>query len=501
MGSPLLQFQNISKHFPGVKALDRVNLDLEAGEVHALLGENGAGKSTLIKILSGAYTKDEGKIIVSGREVELAGPRDALSLGISVIYQELNLVPYLTVAENVCLGREPLRGKGGFLNQRAMAETARAALTFMDVDIDPQAVVADLSIAQRQMVEIAKAVSREARILVMDEPTSSLTESETAKLFRVISTLKQRGVGIIYISHRMEEIFAIADRVTVLRDGQYVGTKRISEVTREELVTMMVARKLSEYYAREQVEASDVVLEVKNLSAGRLLRDISLSVRRGEVVGLAGLVGSGRTELARCIFGVDRIDQGQLLIDGEPVRISSPQEAIRLGIALVPEDRKKSGLVLKMAVRENLSLPLMSSGKRENPLVAWGQWLRRGSELGLVSDFIKQLNIKTPSDAQNVGKLSGGNQQKVVLAKWLAINPKLLILDEPTRGIDVGAKAEIYALINECTKRGMGILMISSELPEVLGMSDRILVMGGGRIRGELSRKDATQERIMQLAI
>lgn len=496
-----MQLRDISKQFPGVRALNRVSLDLEAGEVHALLGENGAGKSTLIKILSGAYAKDEGKVIISGQEVEISGPKDALNLGISVIYQELNLVPYLTVAENISLGREPLRGRGGLLNGKAMVGTARAALEFIDADINPQAVVANLSIAQRQMVEIAKAVSREARVLVMDEPTSSLTEGETAKLFRVIATLKKRGVGIIYISHRMDEIFAIADRVTVLRDGENVGTRQISEVTRDELVAMMVARKLSDYYAREHVEASNVILEIRHLNAGKLLRDISLTVRRGEVVGVAGLVGSGRTELARCIFGIDRYDSGEIIIEGRPVRVSSPQEAIRLGIALVPEDRKKSGLVLKMAVRENLSMPAMNSSRRSDPLLAWGQFIRRRAEMGLVADFIRQLDIKTPSDTQNIGKLSGGNQQKVVLAKWLAISPKLLILDEPTRGIDVGAKAEVYSLINECTKRGMGILMISSELPEILGMSDRILVMGGGRIRGELAGKEASQEKIMGLAI
>lgn len=477
-------------------------MELKAGDVHALIGENGAGKSTLIKILSGAYIKDSGEIFIDGKKVEIEGPQHALQLGISVIYQELNLVPYLTVAENICLGTEPLRNKLGFIDRTEMLKRAKAPLEFIGVDIDPRALVADLSIAQRQMVEIAKAISHDCSILVMDEPTSSLTESETVKLFRVIETLRNRGVGIIYISHRLEEIFSMADRVTVLRDGELVGTLPISAVDKDKLVTMMVARKLSDYYTRDQVEASEAVLRIENLSDGKRLHGISLTVRRGEVVGLAGLVGSGRTELARCIFGIDAFVEGEVMVSGKPVRIGSPQEAITLGIGYVPEDRKKSGLILKMAVRENLSMARLNTRNGQTAeLLSLGSFIRKRAEEALVEKYIEQLSIKTPSHRQNVAKLSGGNQQKIVLAKWLAIEPKILILDEPTRGIDVGAKAEIYALINECTKRGMGILMISSELPEILGMSDRVLVMSGGRIRGELAREEANQEKIMQLAI
>ena len=499
---PLLRMEGISKHFPGVQALQAVSLEVYPGECLGLVGENGAGKSTLMKVLSGVYAPDEGQLLFDGQPVALHTPRQAQDLGIAIIYQEFNLCPNLTVAENIFVGREP--NSGGFVRWEEMERRTRGLLNQLGVGLRRDAVVRDLSVAQQQMVEIAKALSLNARLVIMDEPTSALTDTEVAALLDIIRGLKERGLGVIFITHRLEEVFAICDRITVLRDGQNVGELAIADATPERIVHMMVGRNLSDLFQKEAPAfdpAASPVLEVRGLSrtgtvrdpAAIVLEDVNLSVRAGEIVGLAGLVGSGRTELVRAIFGADPFDRGQVLIDGEPVAISSPRDAIHHGIGLVPEDRKAQALVLQLAVRENVSLAGLRS------LARYG-FIRLRAERRRVREFFEALRIRTPSLAQKVVNLSGGNQQKVVIAKWLSLRPKVLIMDEPTRGIDVGAKAEVHHLMSQLAHRGVAILMISSELPEILGMSDRILVMRQGRIAGELSRVDATQERIMALA-
>jgi ABC-type sugar transport system ATPase subunit len=485
-----------------VVALQDVSLEVFPGECLALVGENGAGKSTLMKILSGVYAPDEGEIALNGQPVALQSPRQAQDLGISIIYQEFNLMPNLTVAENVFVGREP--NAGGFVRVAEMERRAQALLDQLGVRLRPDAVVRDLSVAEQQMVEIAKALSSDARIVIMDEPTSALTDTEVAALVEIVGGLTARGLGVIFISHRLEEVFAMCDRVTVLRDGQNAGDVATSEASPAGIVRMMVGRNLSDLFQKDGADAPEVapyVLEVRGLArAGSrydasaiVLRDVSFGVRAGEIVGLAGLVGSGRTEVVRAVFGADPFDAGEVLIDGQPARIRSPRDAIRRGLGLVPEDRKAQGLVLGLAVRENISLASLAQFVRAG-------FVRLGEEKRRAGEFVGALRIRTPGLEQKVVNLSGGNQQKVVIAKWLALRPKMLIVDEPTRGIDIGAKAEVHHLLNDLAKQGVAILMISSELPEILGMSDRVLVMRQGRIAGELSRAEATQEGIMALA-
>ena len=494
MTVPVLEARNISKRFPGVVALERVSLSVFPGEVLAVVGENGAGKSTLMKILSGALQPDEGEILLDGQVVRFTDPRHALARGIGIIYQELSVIDALSVGENVFLGRLPERpGLRGSVDWPRLWRDAARVLERVGVPIDPQRQVRELSVAQKQLVEIARALSQDVRVLILDEPTSSLSLQETERLFEILRGLRAQGVAIIYISHRLEEILTLADRVTVLRDGRVVGTLPIGEATREGLIRMMVGRDLSAYYRTVRSSPGAVRLEVRGLCRTGTLQDVNLTVRAGEIVGLAGLVGAGRTEFARCLFGVDPIDTGEIRVDGQVVTIRNPRDAVRHGIVLVPEDRKLQGLVLILSVRENITLPVLER------LARLGFPSRRAEEL-VTQSFVERLRIRTPSLEQRVMNLSGGNQQKVVLARALATNPKVLILDEPTRGIDVGAKAEVRALIAELAEAGMGILLISSELPEVLTMSHRILVMSGGRIVAEFSREEATEERVLAAA-
>jgi ribose transport system ATP-binding protein len=484
--------RGIRKGFPGVVALDGVDLEVRAGEVHVLLGENGAGKSTLMKILSGAQARDAGEIRLDGELVEIAGPRDAHRRGIRIIYQELNLVPHLSVAENIALGREP--GRLGFIDRRAQDREARERLERLGVVIDPRTPVQELGVARQQMVEVAKALEGEPRLIIMDEPTSALTSSEIAELFATIERLTARGVAVVYISHRMEEVTRIGHRVTVLRDGRYVATRRIGEVTVPELVKLMAGRELGDHFPRRRTAAGEEILRAEGVSRAGVLSDVSFSLRRGEIVGVAGLMGAGRTELARILAGADRPDGGRVFVRGRAVSLHGPKDAIRHGLALLPEDRKTQGLVLKLPVRANVALPN----------------LHRFARLGVVDERAESelaqrqtddLRIRTTGIAQLVGQLSGGNQQKVVLGKWLAADVDVLLMDEPTRGIDVAAKVEIYELMNRLTAEGKAILMISSELPEVLGMSDRILVLCRGRLVAALDAQGATQEQVLAAAL
>ena len=491
--STALQMKGIIKTYPGVRALDDVDFEVAKGEVHALVGENGAGKSTLMKILAGAQPMDSGEIIIDGKPVHITTPQKAMELGVGIIYQEFNLVPYLNAAENIFLGREPKAKVPGFVNFSAMYAEAQQVIDQLGVKLNVRTPVNRLSVAQQQMVEIAKATSRNSTIIAMDEPSSTLTEHELESLFELIRSLKEKGVSIIYISHRLEEIFQIADRVTVLRDGHLVGMKPVSETDRDDIIHMMVGRELKEKIPKEAAEHGAPALTVKGLTRNGVLEDINFTVRQGEVLGIAGLVGAGRTELARAIFGADPIDAGEIWLNGSKVNIRSPRDAIRMGIGLVTEDRKELGLILGMVVRENISMANLDA------LTKLG-FVNRREEKKVAVKYIEDLLIKTPSCEQEVQNLSGGNQQKVVLAKWLFTQSKVLIFDEPTRGIDVGAKTEIYNLMNRLAANGAAIIMISSELLEVLGMSDRILVMHEGRITGEVSREDATQEKIMHLA-
>lgn len=485
--------RGISKAFPGVQALSDVSFTLNAGEIHALVGENGAGKSTLMKVLTGGLRKDAGAILLRGRPVEITSPRGAIDQGIAIIHQELTLIPYLTVAQNIYLGREPRGPAPGAVNWGALNRQASQLLARLGLDFRPTMLVSDLSIAQRQMVEIAKALSLNASIIAMDEPTSALSEREVEALFAFIRQLRSQGVGLIYISHRMAEIFALAERVTVMRDGRCVGTAPTSALTEARIINMMVGRTLGELYPKTAAPQPEVVLAVQGLRRGKELQDISFVLHRGEVLGLAGLVGAGRTFVARALFGADPVEAGKIWLAGQPVRIGSPRQAIRLGIGFVPEDREAQGLFLGMAVRHNISVTILSALSRLGVV----DNRRRDA---LAKRYVDELGVRTPSIAQRVRNLSGGNQQKVVIARWLILNPKVLLLDEPTRGIDVGAKAEIYALISALAAQGMGILMISSELPEVLGISDRILVMREGKLMAEFSRAEATQDAVMTAA-
>jgi rhamnose transport system ATP-binding protein len=473
----------IEKSFPGVRALSGVSFDVQAGEVHALLGENGAGKSTLIKIVSGVFKPDEGAIRVDGRELQLDSPDDARRAGIATIYQELLLFPELSVAENVFMGHAPRAG-GGRLDWGAMRARTEELLASLDIhDLAPNRIVGTLSVGNRQRIEILRALSQDTRLLIMDEPTAALTEYDVTRLFDIVRKLKSRGVGIIYISHRMDEIFALADRVTVLRDGAQVGSRRVAETSSAELV------QIESLFPKIAAKIGAPVLEVRDLVRRPMTKSVNLTVHAGEIVGLAGLVGSGRSELAQTIFGVTPAESGQILLAGEPVQIRSPGAARAFGIAYVPEDRGTQGLVRPMNVRENFSLASLAKVSR-------GGFIDRAAETRLAEDGVARFNVKASSLDQIVGRLSGGNQQKIVLGKWLANQPKLLILDEPTRGIDVGAKAEIHRLMSELAGAGLAILMISSELPEVLGMSDRVLVMREGRLVAEFLRADAAPEAV-----
>lgn len=490
---PLLEMRGISKRYPGVVALDSVHLEILPGEVHALVGENGAGKSTLMKILAGAETRDAGAVLLDGRPTHVHRPQDAMALGINIIYQEFNLVPHLSAAENIYLGREPAARIPGFIDFKKLYGDAQSIMNSLGVEVDVRTEVSRLSVAQQQMVEIAKATSRNSRVIAMDEPSATLTEHELQNLFELIRELKSRGVGVIYISHRLEEIFEICDRVTVLRDGHYIGTLVTAETGRDEIIRMMVGRELKESIPKRPVAPGEPILEVIGLTRRGIFEAISFTVRRGEIVGIGGLVGAGRTEVARAIFGADPIDAGEIRILGKTVRPRSPREAIGLGIGLVPEDRKSLGLILSMVVRENTTLANLD-------LLTILGFVNRKQEKEVAERYVRDLRVRTPTIEQEVKNLSGGNQQKVVLAKWLFTNSQVLIFDEPTRGIDVGAKIEIYELMNDLAARGAGMVMISSELPELLGMSDRILVMHEGRIAGELAREEATQEKVMHLA-
>jgi ribose transport system ATP-binding protein len=485
--------RHIGKQYPGVKALDDVSLTVGVGEVHALLGENGAGKSTLMKILAGAQPRDTGDILLNGKPVTIDSPQSAMELGISIIYQEFNLVPYLTVGENIFLGREPRAAIPGFVDFREMYRRSQEIIDRLGVRIDARATVEHLSIAQQQMVEIARATSRQSRIIVMDEPSATLTDHELKALFELIRQLKSEGVSVVYISHRLEEVFEVCDRATIMRDGHHVATRDVADLTRDEIIRLMVGRELKDAIPKVAATPGASALKVTNLRRNGVLHDVSFEVRAGEVLGFAGLVGAGRTETARAIFGADPIDGGTIEVFGKPVQIHSPQDAIRNGIGLVTEDRKQQGLVLGMTVRENTTLAHLDA------LASLG-FIRRRQENEVAEKYRSDLAIKTPTIEQEARNLSGGNQQKVVLAKWLFTGSKILIFDEPTRGIDVGAKSEIYKLMNQLAAEGVAIIMISSELPEVLGMSDRILVMHEGKIAGELSRAEATQEKIMHLA-
>ena len=488
---PLLEIRGMTKAFPGVQALSGVDLDVRAGEVHAVVGENGAGKSTLMKIVAGVYRPDSGTIRLAGQPMLNDSPRQALERGISMIHQELNLAPNLSVAENVFLGRAPTRA--GLVDWRRLYADADALAARLGIDLDVRARVEDLSVARQQMVEIAKSLSLDARVIIMDEPTSALTERETEALFGIIARLKTQGVAVVYISHRLDEIFRVADRVTILRDGRLVGSLSVGQATQAQLIGMMVGRELTTLFPKEPVEIGEPVLEVRHVQRAGELEDISFILHRSEILGLAGLVGAGRTELVRVLFGADQLDSGQILIEGQPVRIRGPRDAIRLGIGFVTEDRKLQGLVLGMSVRENETLASLAQVTRLG-------FLDLGRERSLASELTDQLGVRTPSLEQEVNNLSGGNQQKVVIAKWVATHPRILILDEPTRGIDVGAKAEVHALMTRLARDGVSILMISSELPEILGMSDRILVMRQGRLTGEFTRAQATQEAILACA-
>ncbi len=501
--------ENVTKSFPGVQALDKVNLHVHGGEILGLIGQNGAGKSTLMKILSGVYPIDQGTISLEGKPVQIHNPHHAQELGISIIYQELNLMPNLSVMENVFIGRQP--GPPVFFSRRATEVATQKILDRLQVNLRPNAVVRSLSVAEQQMVEIAKAISRDVKVIIMDEPTSSLSETEVKTLYGIMRDLKAQGMGVIFISHRLEEVLEICDRVTVLRDGRHVGDIDIRQpngapvatpVTKSDLIRLMVGRSLETYFHAGKADGADVahdtVLEVRNIYRrgneldpnAEVLKDVSLALRRGEILGIAGLVGAGRTELVRTIFGADPRVSGEVLVEGKPAQIRSPQDAIALGIGLLPEDRKGQGLILPQTVRTNMTLATLRALSRFG-------FVRGGDERAAVNNYIRRFSIRTPSQEQMVVNLSGGNQQKVVLSKWLMMQPRIMIMDEPTRGIDVGAKSEIFDLMHQLAQSGISILLISSEFPELLAMCDRIVCMTEGRVTGELSRDEASLEALM----
>lgn len=495
MSEILIQMEGITKEFPGVLALNNCRFELLHGEVHALMGENGAGKSTMMKILTGVYQKDEGTIRYKGQPVELTNPKAAQDAGISMIHQELNLAPDLTVAQNIFIGREPRRKLRLFLDEHALNRQVKELFDRMGLDMDPSIKVSELTVAKQQMVEIAKALSYNADVLVMDEPTAALSEIEIEDLFRIICQLRASGVGIVYISHRMDEIKQITDRITVMRDGQYIDTVSTDEVTTQDIISKMVGRQIYETSKPERSAGErETVLEVKGLNQGRILKDINFTLKKGEILGIAGLVGAGRTELARAIFGADRIQSGEIHVHGRKVTIKGPHDAVRQGIGYLSEDRKRFGCVVDLDVKSNVAIASYGSFLRP------GGWMNTARIREQAEEIVSRLKVKTPHVDQEVKFLSGGNQQKVVIGKWLTRDCDILIFDEPTRGIDVGAKSEIYRLLNDLTAQGKSIIMISSELPEILRMSHRVLVMCEGRITGELDQTEATQESIMHLA-
>ena len=488
----LLDMKQIIKSFNGVEVLHGIDFSLRAGTVHALMGENGAGKSTLMKVLAGVHKCDDGEIWLKGKKTEIQSPRHAQELGIAMIHQELSPVPEMTVADNIFLGREPR--KGVFVDYKKMYADTEKLLGEMKVRVSPRAKIGRLKVADQQLIEISKAISLNADIIVMDEPTSAITDQEVEILFKTIADLKKKGTGIIYISHKMDEIFRIADDITVLRDGTYVNSWEAKDIDNNTLIKNMVGRELNEIFPKIKVPAKNVVMEVKHFTIENQFEDISFQVREGEILGIAGLIGAGRTELMNAIFGLEKPDSGEVYFEGKKVEIRRPSDAIRRGIAYVTEDRKNEGLVLEMGVGQNITIASMKT-------LSSGIFIKRQEEKKTIDDQIRALRIKVHSPRQLVGKLSGGNQQKVVLAKWMMKNPKLLILDEPTRGIDIGAKSEIYKLMGEFVEKGNSIIMISSEMPEAMGMSDRILVLSNGRLSGELSREEFVQEDIMKMAV
>lgn len=495
MGDVLVLMEGIDKHFPGVHALVQCRFELRAGEVHALVGENGAGKSTLMKVLAGVYPKDAGRILVKGQEVDIRSPRMAQQLGISMIHQELNLMNHLTVAQNIFIGREPRVGLNFVLDDKALNQQAWQLLEELHLNLDPHTKVGGLTVAKQQMVEIAKALSLNSQVLIMDEPTAALTDTEIDDLFNIIRHLREQGVGIVHISHRLEELKQISDRITVMRDGHFVDTVGTPDATLDQIISMMVGRVI--YEAAPEIPdnpSQEVVLEVRNLNRGRTIKDVSFTLKRGEILGFSGLVGAGRTEVARTIFGADRLHSGDIYIKGQKVHIANPSDAVKHGIAYLSEDRKRYGLTLGMSVEANIVLAAF-----RKYLGALG-WVKFGQTRQAAQQYVDKLSIKTPGLQRKAKNLSGGNQQKVVIGKWLDADTDILIFDEPTRGIDVGAKSEIYKLLNDLARQGKAIIMISSELPEILRMSHRIIVMCEGRITGELTSAEATQEKIMKYA-
>ena len=492
MGNVLVQMKNISKSFSGTKVLKGVNLELGHGEILALLGENGAGKSTLMKILSGIYSKDEGEIYLDGELCHFQNPKEAQNKGVAIIHQEMNLCNDLSVSENIFLGREVMEGLS--LNHKKMDEEAQKILDDLGISMKSTELAGDLKVSEQQMVEIAKALSQDAKVLIMDEPTSALSRKEIEDLFRVIRKLRDEGRGIIYISHRLDELRAIVDKVSILRDGENVISGDLNEFSIDDIIRHMVGREIQDKFPRIHCEKGKEILRVENLNAGPKVRDISFSLYEGEILGIAGLMGAGRTEMTRALFGVDEKTSGKIYLFGEEVKTNTPKDSIELGMALIPEDRRKDGLCTDLSIRENISLPNLDSIKNSLGV------LSKDLELKISEDTIKSLNVKA-KDREMISKnLSGGNQQKVVLGKWLVRNPKVILFDEPTRGIDIGAKVEIYQIMNELKKKGVGVLFISSEMEEVLGMSDRILIFCDGRITGELSREEANQENILKFA-
>ena len=487
-----IEMRGIDKSFGSNQVLKQAGFTLESGEVHALMGENGAGKSTLMKILTGVYTKDAGTVLVDGKEVNYKNPQEAEKAGIVFIYQELNVMFDLTVEENLFMGKE-IHGKFGICDKIAMQKKAQEALNILGVNISPKTVMAELSVGQQQMVEICKALMADAKVIIMDEPTAALTQSETAALFKVIESLRKKGVSMVYISHRMEEIFELCDRITVLRDGSYIGVKNIPETNMNEIVKMMIGREIGERYPSRNVKIGKEVLKVKELTRKGTFHDVNFSVRAGEVLGVSGLMGAGRTEIMQAIFGNLSYESGTIEIDGKEVKISNPRQAMEHGIGFITEDRKTEGLMLDKSIRENISLCNLRR-------ISKSSVISREAEKNMVAEAIKDLHIKCFGSYHECNNLSGGNQQKVVLAKWILTNPKILILDEPTRGVDIGAKKEIYSIINKLAAQGVAIIMVSSELPEVLGMSDNIMVVREGEVRGIISYEEANQERVMTLA-
>ncbi|OWV71366.1 D-ribose transporter ATP-binding protein [Rhizobium sp. R634] len=489
----LLSAEGVRKEFPGVVALDDVQFRLKRASVHALMGENGAGKSTLMKILAGIYTPDKGDIRLKGVDIRLKSPLDALENGIAMIHQELNLMPFMTVAENIWIRREP-KNRFGFVDHGAMRRMTEELFARLNIALDPEIEVRHLSVANRQMVEIAKAVSYNSDVLIMDEPTSALTEREVEHLFRIIRDLRSQGIGIVYITHKMNELFEIADEFSVFRDGRYIGTHASTEVTRDDIIRMMVGREITQMFPKEEVPIGEVVLSVKDLCLNGVFRDVSFEVRAGEILGVAGLVGSGRSNVAETLFGVTPASSGSVELFGKPVNIASPTDAIRHQMAFLTEDRKDTGCLLILDILENMQIAVLQDRYVK------GGFVQQGALEATCEDMAKRLRVKTPNLYERVENLSGGNQQKVLIGRWLLTHPKILILDEPTRGIDVGAKAEIHRLVTEMARNGVAIIMISSEMPEVLGMSDRIMVMHEGRVTGFLNRDEATQIKVMELA-